>query len=354
MIARRSGVDGRRRIAGAVRRLARVPLLLLAGLAAVPAAAQTPERAAELRALEAEFARIAAESGGTVGVSVLHLEAGERASLNGGARFPMLSSYKLPIAIALLRRVDAGEVSLDSMIDVGPEDLRPGFSTLAARHPPGGRFRLGDLLAWMAGASDNTASDAVLAAAGGPEAVTATLRRLGIRGVRVDRPEGRMIADQFGVAPDGRTMVRPGDVDRLRRGVPEARTVAAARRYAADPRDSATPDAMADLLAALARGRALGPASTAHLLRILTETETGPARLRGLLPPGTPVAHKTGTAATVGGYTIAVNDVGIVTLPDGRGHLAIAVLVRGTTRPVADAERAIARISRAAYDRWAR
>lgn len=332
----------------------RVLRLLLPILVALPAAAQTPARAAALRSLEGEMAAAAREAGGTVGVSVLHLESGERASVNGGERFPLLSSYKFPIALQLLRRVDAGEVSLDSMVTITAADLRPGFSTLADEHPNGGRFSLRFLLEETVGKSDNTASDAVLRLAGGPAAVTANLRRLGIRAMRVDRPEGRMIADQFGVFPDGRTLVRPGQITPLTARMTPAQQRAAAVRYARDPRDSATPDAMADLLARFARGQALSPASTALLTRILLDSPTGAQRLKGRLPAGTPVAHKTGTSATVAGYTIAVNDVGIVTLPDGRGHLAVVVFVRGTERETGDAERSIARIARLAYDFWTR
>jgi beta-lactamase class A len=73
--------------------------------------------------------------------------------------------------------------------------------------------------------------------------------------------------------------------------------------------------------------------------------------LKGLLPPGTVVAHKTGTDGTFGGLTRATNDIGIITLPDGR-HLAIAVFVRDSTADEATRERTIAAAARAAYDRW--
>ncbi len=63
---------------------------------------------------------------------------------------------------------------------------------------------------------------------------------------------------------------------------------------------------------------------------LMTETTTGTKRIKGLLPNGTVVAHKTGTSATVKGVTAATNDVGLVTLPNGR-HLAIAVFVSDST-----------------------
>ena len=51
---------------------------------------------------------------------------------------------------------------------------------------------------------------------------------------------------------------------------------------------------------------------------------------------------------------IVTNDVGIATLPGGRGHVAIAVMIKGSDRPDAVREAAIARIARAAYSYWTR
>jgi beta-lactamase class A len=107
---------------------------------------------------------------------------------------------------------------------------------------------------------------------------------------------------------------------------------------------------MASLLTAFYRGRGLSAESRDLLMRLLTETTTFPKRLKGLLPPGTIVAHKTGSSGTSHGLTRATNDVGLVTLPDGR-HLAIAVFV-SDSRAAADArDRVIAEFARAAWDR---
>jgi beta-lactamase class A len=66
--------------------------------------------------------------------------------------------------------------------------------------------------------------------------------------------------------------------------------------------------------------------------------------LKGQLPKGTPIAHKTGTD----GYS--VNDVGVITLPNNKGHIAIAVLSNGQTGKEAVSEAAIAGIGRAVHD----
>ena len=80
------------------------------------------------------------------------------------------------------------------------------------------------------------------------------------------------------------------------------------------------------------------------MIETMEASRSGPRRLRGHLPGGTPVAHKTGTMAA------AVNDVGIITLPDGAGHLAVAVYVNTLNRTTYRRERTIAQASRALYD----
>ena len=81
----------------------------------------------------------------------------------------------------------------------------------------------------------------------------------------------------------------------------------------------------------------------------LAETEIGNGRIKGLLPPGTVVAHKPGTDATHQGLTRATNDIGLVTLPNGQ-HLAVAIFLKDSKAPEAQREGVIAKIARAAWD----
>lgn len=300
--------------------------------------AQTPP-------LERAIKRLAESSGGIVGVSAIHIESGRRVSVNGSLRFPMASVYKLPIALRVLQRVDRGELRLNAPVTLSTHDFRPGHSPIVefANNKPV-TLPLERLLELMLGESDNSASDALLRLAGGPAAVTNRMQALGIMGINVSRPEGQLILNHRGVRelpPESEwTMAL---LDSLSAKITQAEREAAAA-YADDPRDTSTPDAMADLLVRIHRRDVLEPASMERLLQITTATQTGPARLKGLLPIGTVVAHKTGT---MGGTT---NDVGIVTLPDDTGHLAIAVFVKASTKDVPERERAIAEIARTVYD----
>lgn len=321
------------------RRTIFVPLLLLAVLTA-PGGAQN----APLDRLQAELERLAGTSGGTLGITAIHLESGVEISVRGDERFPMASTYKVPIAVRTFQQVDRGELRLDSLVTLAPGDLHPGSGTLTELfHQPGVTLPMLTLVELMLIISDNSATDLVLKTAGGPAAVTARMQELGL-GIRVDRPTVRLIADFVGIPSLPSDDVDPDTFRSLADAVSAEDQAAAARRFDADPRDTSSPREMAGLLAALHRGELLSPGSREELLDIMSRTSTGPGRIRGLLPPDADVAHKTGT---IGGTT---NDVGILTLPDGAGHVAVAVFVREASSDIPTRERAIAQVTRAVYD----
>ena len=108
---------------------------------------------------------------------------------------------------------------------------------------------------------------------------------------------------------------------------------AAFDRYVANPYDGAAPIAIVGALARLKRGELLSPTSTEHLLTIMSETHTGPNRLKGGLAPGWTLNHKTGTGPELGGAEAGYNDVGILTAPDGRSY-AVAVMIKLTSTPL--------------------
>lgn len=300
-----------------------------------------------LRRLHSEIGRLSAISGGKVGVGIIHLETGRELFVNGAEPFPMASTFKVPIAVELLTRVQAGTVRLDSMITLRPSDLHPGSGTLTGLFDdPGVSLSVHNLLELMLLISDNSATDMVLKVAGGGPAVNARLSALGIKGISVDRPTIQLIADVVGVRNLGpETAWSIAAFDSLRRLSTPADRQAARNAFYLDRRDTATPEGMARLLAKVSRGEALGPERTAQLLDIMLRCETGAARLKGLLPPEVPVRHKTGSLGI--GVT---NDIGIIDLPDGGGRLVVAVFVKEATRDVDSQERTIAQIARAAYD----
>lgn len=290
--------------------------------------------------------RIARRVRDAVGVSALHVESGARLSFNEDRPFPMASVSKVPMALEFLRRVDLGEIDPAETVVVAVEEFRAGHSPLAdwsGARPV--RVTVDSLFSLMLGQSDNTATDVILNMSGGPEAATRHLRRLGVEGVRVDRSEARTFADLVGL-PDTipESELYRYRYFRLRDALPDAHRQAARERYGTDPRDTATPEGMTDLLLTIHEGRGLTPESRAWILDILNRSPSGSGRMRGRLPRSTFVAHKTGT---MGG---AINDVGIVALPDGAGHLIVSVFVNTLRSPTWRRERTIAEMTRLLYD----
>jgi beta-lactamase class A len=258
----------------------------------------------------------------------------------------MASTYKVPIAVQLLTRVEKGEISLGEMIEVKASDLHLGTGTLTGLlNQSGVILSVRNLLELMLVVSDNSATDLLLRLAGGPQAVTSRIAEMGITGIDVSRSTLQMIADRsgFNLPPEEDWTLET--LQNLETKASDDSRRAARRRFEADRRDTSTPDAMVLLLESIYHGSLLKPETTDLLLGIMCRCRTGEGRLKGLLPPKTAVAHKTGTFAGS-----VVDDVGILTLPDGAGHVAVAVFMKSPEVDDAESERAIAHISRAIYD----
>jgi beta-lactamase class A len=280
-----------------------------------------------------------------MGVGVVHLESGRRAFLNADEPFPMASTYKVPIAVQILHRVGEKELDLAQMVEVGRGDYSPGSGFLTdLLREPGLALSVRNLLEIMLLVSDNTATDLLLRHSGGGEAVTSRMKKLGVDGVRVDRPTFQLIADWKGLTVPAESERDPAKFGDLLDSVSEEVSAGAEEAFEADVRDTATPRGMAALLEKIWKREALSAEGTSLLLDIMSRCRTGEGRLKGVLPKGTEVAHKTGTIGR------SLNDVGIVTLPNGAGHVVVAAFVKKSDSSEADRERAIAHAARAAHD----
>jgi beta-lactamase class A len=227
----------------------------------------------------------------------------------------------LPIAAHILAMVQEGRLSLDEEIEIPKRDVWPGISVVAERWPNPRRFRLGQLLEWMVAQSDNTVVETLYRIGGGGRTITARLRQWKLEDIRLDRSERQCGRD----------------------------AEASINRFLRDPRDTATPDGAVELFRKLFAGQLLSAPLTAHLIEILKATTSRPGRLKGLLPAGTVVAHRSGTAPTVGSLSGGTNDAGVIFLPTG-AQLAVAVFLKGSTRDLAAREHVIAQIAKAAFD----
>ena len=285
-----------------------------------------------------------AGSSGDMGVAIKHVESGEWLVVNGNRSYPMASTYKVAILVELFNQVDEGEIRLDEMMSLGPLDLHLGSGQLKRFIVPGVSLSMENLAFLMMRISDNSATDIVLERVG-LDNVNQRLASLGIDGIVVSRSTQRLIMDHMGFQDwdvEGLTYeelekqlndyeVEPGELEM------------AATRFEMDSQDTATPAAMNLLLEKILLGQAASAESCKKMIDIMLKCDTGVNRIRGLLPETVEVAHKTGT---IGG---TVDDVGIIYLPHGRGHIVLSVLSR-SSEDRDKAERAIANIARYAYD----
>jgi beta-lactamase class A len=247
---------------------------------------------------------------GEIGVAVIHVESGRSVEIAGAKKLPLYSVFKLPLAVAVLKQVEQGRLPLDRKVSVTPTDVAPGsqFNTDLWQQPV--EKTVAELLEFSIVRSDNTSSDKLLQLIAGPAAVTEQMRAFGFSNIDIV------------------TTVREFSSHR-------------------DKPNMGTATDLARLLVQLQKGGLLQPSQLALLLGFMERARTGgERRLRANLPPGTEVAEKTGTGDN------ATNDVGLITLPQGKGHLAIAVLISGSKSSAETQERLIAEIARAAYDSY--
>jgi CubicO group peptidase (beta-lactamase class C family) len=293
----------------------------------------------DISELASHLDRIIAASGATVGVSLLHLESGRRLSINGEQLFPTASTVKVAIAAHVLKQVDEGKISLDRSVSLQEHDVYPAtHGPISQFLHPGSALTTRDLLHLMLMDSDNNATDILLRVSGGPSAVTARMRSWGLRRFRNDRTAAVLIANflgrvditpERGISPsEFRELVETSESKRVGESDVDfaRRQRTRDEQILADERDKTTPRDMAELLEKIWSRKLLSPTSTELLLGIMAECITGENRLKGLLPQGVRLAHKTGTI----GY--ATNDVGIMELPGGAGHVALAVYTKASTR----------------------
>jgi beta-lactamase class A len=267
---------------------------------------------------------------GEVGIAVRDVEEGWTVSWNGERFLPQQSVSKTWVAMTLLDQADRGEISLDRMVRVRPEDAVVFHQPMLARMGSGGfQASIRELFTQAMTRSDNLANDRLLWLSGGPEAVRGFFSRNNLEGLRFGPGERDL---QSGIAglTWRQTMARGRQFYSARSSLSQQVRQAAMDRYLADPVDGATANGMVEALARLVRGELLSERSTELMVSTMRASRTGPQRLRGGVPSGWQFGHKTGTGQNLNGMVAGYNDVGIVTTPDGRNY-AVAVLI-GNTR----------------------
>lgn len=271
--------------------------------------------------LSKQIEKIVSTNNAVVGVAIAGGNGRDEVLVNGGRRFPMQSVFKFHIGLAMMSEIDKGKFTLDQKVEIKKSELLPGlWSPIREDHPEGAALTIAEILEYTVSQSDNVGCDVLLRLLGGPSAIEKFIKRHGTNDISIKINEETM----------------QGDWDR-------------------QFENWTTPKAANEVLKTFYQNKKKQLSQKSHefIWRIMRETSTGPKRLKGQLPSGTVVAHKTGYSGahkTTGIYA-AVNDIGIVFLPNGR-HFYISVFVSESKADFATNERIIADIAKAAWDHF--
>lgn len=268
--------------------------------------------------LRQQIENIVSSKRAVVGVSIIGNNGKDTISLNGERHFPLQSVFKFHIALAVLSQIDKGKFRIDQKIKIHKKDLLPNlYSPIREDYPNGATLTISNILEYTVSASDNVGCEVLLRLIGGPKVVEDYFIKHDLKDISIKHNEEQQQANW--------------DLQFQNWTTPFAATKALATFY-------------------YNKNKLLSKRSYDFIWKVMRETETGPGRLKGQLPKGTVVAHKTGSSgANKQGVTAAVNDIGIVFLPNGKYYF-ISVFVTNSTENADTNENIIADISKVTWD----
>ena len=240
--------------------------------------------------LTEKIEKILKEKKANVGVSIIESNNKKIVDIKGNNLFPMLSTVKFPIALTILDKVQKGELSMQQKIYIKREELLDdptNWSPFKEKHPNGNLYiTLEEALSWMVSYSDNNLTDILLRLIGGPQTV-----------------QNFINSTNFIIKNDEEDMHKDWDSQFI---------------------NKITPNEATKLLSKFNKGQILNKTNTKWLYDAMLNNASGGNRIKGKLPKGTKIAHRTGTSFTNdNGMTGAINDMGIIELPNNKKLLFV-------------------------------
>ena len=272
--------------------------------------------AQSIESLRNELKQLISTKNTTVGISIKGLEDHDTLSINGNVKMPLLSVFKFHIALTVLDQVDRGKLKLDQKFFIKKEDLLPNtWSPIREAFPNGNiDLTLDQLLRYTVSHSDNNGCDLLLKIIGGTEIVQEFINKNGIADFTIQVNEQQMATWE--------------------------------NLYL----NTSTPLAMTQLLEKFYKGKILKSATTKYLFQRMVETSRGITWMKAGFPEHTEVAHRTGASGVnKDNLRVAMNDVGIVKLPNGK-HFILSVFLKNTTEEQAVTEKILADIAKATWN----
>ena len=267
--------------------------------------------------LRVKIQQIISTKNAIVGVSIIGNNGKDNVSINAERHYPLQSVFKFHIALAVLSQIDKGKFSLDQKIEILKKDLLPDlYSPLREDYPNGATLPISKILEYTVSLSDNVGCEVLLRLIGGPKAVEEYFVKNHIKDVSIKVNEEQQQANW--------------DLQFLNWTTPTANETL--KKFYNNEK------------------KLLSKKSYEFIWKVMRETQTGENRLKGQLPKGTIIAHKTGSSGVnKEGLTAAVNDIGIVFLPNGK-HFYISVFVTNSKENAMTNEKIIADIAKVTLD----
>lgn len=272
-----------------------------------------------VKQLKKDLQQIISTKNATFGISVKGIEDKDTLSINGNKRMPMMSVFKFHIALAVLDQVDKGKLKLNQKFFIKKEELHSNtWSPIRDEFPEGNMdLTLDQLLRYTVSHSDNNGCDILLEIIGGTQTVQKFINKKGIKDFTIRFNEQQMSGENLYI-------------------------------------NTTTPIATTELLEKFYKGKVLKKATTRYLYTIMVETSRGLTWMKAGLPEGTELAHRTGISNTnEHNLRAAMNDVGIVKLPNGK-HFILSIYLKDITEDRVVTEKTIADIARAVWEYYSK
>jgi beta-lactamase class A len=265
--------------------------------------------------LRNQLQQIISSKSATVGVSVKGIENKDTLSINGNLKMPMMSVFKFHIALAVLHKVDEGKLNLSQEVFIKKKDLKEDtWSPMKVDYPNGNvKLTLDKILRYTVSHSDNNGCDILINLVGGTKYIQKFINDQGIKDFVIKMNEDQMKTWK--------------------------------NLYV----NTTTPLATTELLEKFFKGEVLKEETTKYLYQIMVETSRGLTWMKAGLPENTELAHRTGISGTNdANLRVAMNDIGIVKLPNGN-HFILSVYLKDITEKKEDTEKIIADITKAVW-----
>lgn len=266
--------------------------------------------------LRQQLNQIISSKNATVGISIKGIEDKDTLSINGNLKAPLMSVFKFHIALTVLNKVDEGKLSLTQEIFIKKKDLHEDtWSPMEKDYPEGNmNLTLDKLLRYTVSHSDNNGCDILIDLVGGTKEVQKFINKQGIKDFVIKVNEDQM------------------------------------KNWKNLYVNTTTPLAATALLEKFYKGEILKESTTKYLYQIMVETSRGLTWMKAGLPENTELAHRTGISGTNdANLRVAMNDIGIVKLPNGK-HFIISVFLKNITETQEDTEKIIADITRTTWN----